>query len=145
MSLYTIYRYVLPMWKVSHSLNFSKHYYADKIVIIIVIVFHRHSNATMISSLTIYLYKHHIPNKNMKCQWLELALFDPQHNMCIGQHTCTGISLDMRPANERRRYNDCNDVSHWLGAYLDWSMHVKLSIVDITRSSITRYRSQQRQ
>ena len=29
-----------------------------------------------------------------------------------------GISLGMRAANERQ----CNDVSHWLGAYLNWSL-----------------------
>ena len=32
---------------------------------------------------------------------------------------CAGISLGMRPANERHYYND---VSHWLGAYLDLSL-----------------------
>ena len=32
-----------------------------------------------------------------------------------------GISLGIHPANERRRYV-CNDVSHWLNAYLDWSL-----------------------
>ena len=31
------------------------------------------------------------------------------------------IRLGMRPANERCRYK-CNDASHWLGAYLDWSL-----------------------
>ena len=31
-----------------------------------------------------------------------------------------GVSLGMRPANERRRYN--GTTSHWLGAYLDCSL-----------------------
>ena len=32
----------------------------------------------------------------------------------------SGIILGMRHANERRR--QCNDVSHWLGAYPEWSL-----------------------
>ena len=71
----------------------------------------------MISSLTlvisilyveliVYLHKHNFHNKNMKMQRLVSILFDLQQNTGIGQHTCsTRISLDMRSANERRRYN----------------------------------------
>ena len=30
-----------------------------------------------------------------------------------------GLILGLRPANERRHYFICNDVSHWLGASLE--------------------------
>ena len=34
-----------------------------------------------------------------------------------------GISLGMLPTNKRCCYwLQCNDISHWLGAYLDWSL-----------------------
>ena len=45
----------------------------------------------------------------------------------VGDFTllCTGIILCMYPANERRRY--CNAISHWLGAYAEWSPSITFS------------------
>ena len=40
-------------------------------------------------------------------------------------HTCTGISLGMRLANER--HVRWNDVSYWLGTYLNWSLLVSMN------------------
>ena len=40
--------------------------------------------------------------------------------------TSPGISLGMRPTN--KRVLQCNDVSHWLGSYLAWSLHHLISI-----------------
>ena len=41
--------------------------------------------------------------------------------------------LGVRPANERRRYIHCNDVSHWLSAHVDWS----LFFTSIVQGSLT--------
>ena len=39
----------------------------------------------------------------------------------------------MHPANERRRYI-MKDVSHWLGAYLDWSLHSNLLLTSFQKN-----------
>ena len=37
----------------------------------------------------------------------------------------SGLILGLRPANERRRYKG-NDVSHWLGADLEWDLQPEI-------------------
>ena len=44
----------------------------------------------------------------------------------------SGVSLHMRPAN-------CNHVSHWHGAYLDWSVYIRIDLWWLNNSLIKSY------
>ena len=50
------------------------------------------------------------------------------HYALLTVQDTSGISLGMRPANEMLH---CNDISHWLGAELDWTLtYIMTSIHD---------------